>query len=208
MHLLQPTQLAIRDLAFERNNQFLFRDLSASLHSGELLQIRGTNGSGKSTLLRIVAGLLESQSGTVTWQNQPINPHQLHYIGHQNSLRHNLTVYENLKLQSALTTKSITQSQLETAIRQVGLAQVMHSQALHLSAGQSRRFCLARLLLTPMPLWILDEPATALDANGQQLLTELLHVHLANGGIAMLATHQPLPLSCTIKTILLGEQHA
>jgi len=213
MHSLQPNKLTIDNLAFERNNQFLFREINFALQAGDLLQVRGANGSGKSTLLRMLAGFIEPQGGTILWQDKSICQHrdayqqQLHYLGHHNGIKHSLTVYENLQLHAALMTNKPEPNHLKTAIKQVDLTHVSHTQAIHLSAGQLRRLGLARLLLHPIPLWILDEPTTALDADGQALLGHLLKQHLTNGGMAIIATHQTLAILHNTKTIYLGEQH-
>lgn len=191
----------IDNLAFERNNQFLFAQINCTLQAGEVLQIRGANGSGKSTLLRILAGLIEPTNGSIVTQ-------PLHYLGHQNAVKQNLTVYENLKLYSALSGIKIQHLEINAIVKKIGLNHVTHRKACYLSAGQVRRLSLARLLLNPVPLWLLDEPTTALDTEGQQLLTDLLNQQAANGGMAIVATHQNLLLTHPLKTIHLGEQYA
>jgi heme exporter protein A len=201
-------QLRIDNIAFERNDRYLFSEINCILQAGELLQIRGDNGSGKSTLLRIIAGLIEPQVGRVLGDEKSIDPQQLHYIGHQNGVKLHLTVRENLQLFSALTTQPIDSDNLKRIMQRMGLSSLQHKHALQLSAGQLRRLALARLLLHPVALWVLDEPATALDDAGQALLADLLTQHLTAGGIAILALHQSLPLQCATKTIRLGEQHA
>jgi heme exporter protein A len=187
--------LILNNLAFERNHQLLFQPVNCTLNAGDSLQVRGTNGSGKSTLLRILAGYIETEIGSVTWQGQSIlqaeNYSQtLCYLGHQNGIRPYLTTYENLKLYCALSAQKSESSLLISALRQVGLAHAIETQAVFLSAGQKRRLALARLLVNPKPLWILDEPTTALDADGVSLLNELLVSHLNQNGIAIVATHQ------------------
>ncbi len=195
-------KLAINNLAFERNNKILFSQINCVLNSGELLQVRGANGSGKSTLLRILAGLIEPETGTVLWQDKLI------YLGHQHGVKSHLTVHENLKLNATLFANKINSEAIRSTIQKIGLSHVANAQAFTLSAGQLRRLSLARLLLNPAQLWILDEPTTSLDVAGQQLLHELLNLHVTNGGMAVLATHQHLSLQCNIKTIALGDQHA
>jgi heme exporter protein A len=203
--------LAIHNLAFARNYQFLFTGINCTVQPGELLQISGKNGSGKTTLLRIMAGLLEPEEGVILWHEKPIHQQretysqQLHYIGHKNGVRPYLTVYENLKLFDYLLGYRYSGS-LKEILKQMNLSALMHKQALHLSAGQLRRLCLAKLLLNSSPLWILDEPTTTLDAEGQQLLTSLLLQHLTNDGMVVLATHQPLSING--KIIDLEQYHA
>jgi heme exporter protein A len=212
MQLPHSIQLNVDDLAFERNYELLFSDISFALQKGELLQVKGANGSGKSTLLRILAGFIEPHAGAVLWKNQSIfqerasYQEQLRYVGHQNGVKHILTVYENVQLSSALCSKRLEKQQIQTVIERVGLSHLMYNQAQHLSAGQLRRLGLARLLLNPASLWILDEPTTALDTDGQQLLADIFNEHLDQGGMVIVATHQSLLLTRDVKTILLGEQ--
>ena len=202
----QPlTKFSIDDLAFERNNRFLFSNINCSLQAGELLQIRGANGSGKSTLLRILAGYIEPQTGKILWQGQSITEQrdtyqqQLHYVGHQNGVKPNLTVYENLQLNCALIGIPAAPAHLYKIIERIGL--INATQTSQLSAGQTRRLALARLLLQPAPLWILDEPTTALDSQAQEFLLTILNEHLKNNGIAIVATHQDLSLTAKIITL-------
>ncbi len=206
-------KLTIANIAFERNYQFLFSQINCVLNSGEILQVRGVNGSGKSTLLRILSGFIEPHHGTVLWQEQSIFRYRdayqqfLHYVGHLNGTKSNLTVHENLKLNAALTRSKINSLHLQAILKKMGLTHIANIQAQHLSAGQLRRVSLARLLLHPTPLWILDEPTTALDTEGQELLCDLLNQHVANNGIAIVATHQNLALHGITKTLHL-EVHS
>lgn len=204
--------LTIQNLSVERGQHLLFSDINCRLNAGEFLQIRGANGSGKSTLLRTIAGYLLPESGMILWQGKSITtqhdtyPQQLHYLGHQHGVKAHLSVYENLLLNCALANIHLNHKQLTNILQQIGLLPLQHKLAMHLSAGQSRRLALARLLLAPQPLWILDEPTTALDAQAQDLLITLLKQHLSNNGMAIIATHQELTL--TGKLITLGEQNA
>ncbi len=203
--------LCIHNLTFERN-QTLFAKLNETVNPGDIIQIRGANGSGKTTLLRILACLIEPHQGKITWNDLCIAKHRetylenVIYIGHLNGTKPNLTVYENLSLNGILT--GCTPQKLNNVIEKAGLEKVSHKRAHCLSAGQLRRLCLARLMLTPRPLWLLDEPHTALDSDGQLLLNLLLKEHVAQQGIAMIATHQVLTLNHSMKTIMLGDQHA
>jgi heme exporter protein A len=203
--------LSLNQIEFERNNEYLFHSVSFTQKAGEMLQINGANGCGKSTLLRIIAGYLEPQQGDVVWEGKSIfrqlddYQQQIHYVGHQNGLKLQLTVIENLKLISALHIKKPVMSQLTDILEQLGLTHLIDTQALYLSAGQKRRLALARLLLTPRKLWILDEPTTALDSLGQLLLTELLAKHLSEKGIAIIATHHELGMREQIKKITLEK---
>lgn len=204
-------QLSVHHLTFERNQRFLFENLSFSLNAGELLQLRGANGSGKSTLLRMLAGLIEPQEGKICWNGVSVQDHcedyqqALHYLGHQNGVKTYLTIDENLQLLGSLYHQRFSEQTLADTLRQLGLSQSRHTPVANLSAGQARRLSLAKLLLLRAPLWLLDEPATALDQPGQTVLAELLATHAAQGGSAIIATHQALNIP---RTLWLGEPHA
>ncbi len=181
-------------------------------NEGDIIQVRGHNGCGKSSLLRILAGFIEPQKGRITWDGLCISTYRdvyienLIYIGHLNAIKPNLTVYENLSLKRTLTGHK--SQDVNIIIKKIGLHKAIDRQAQYLSAGQLRRLCLARLMLAPATLWILDEPNTALDDEGQALLNELLIEHTENNGIAIIATHQELSLNHAIKTIHLGNNYA
>jgi heme exporter protein A len=206
--------LQIEDLAFIRNDVMLFSNLSCQLDAGNVLQILGENGSGKSTLLRILAGYMHAETGNISWHAKSITAHrdvyqqQLHYVGHQNGVKQNLTAAENLQLYRALRGTTCTSGHIKNILEQVGLGHAANTEASRLSAGQGRRLALGRLLLDPAPLWILDEPTTALDSAGQILLHTLLNQHLAAQGSVIVATHQSLSLTKPAQTIQLGEQNA
>lgn len=202
-------KLCISALAFERNYRLLLNNINCVLQAGEVLQVRGANGCGKSTLLRILAGFIEIQTGTVLWNDKCINEYResyqsdIQYIGHQNGVRPHLTVMENLKLYGALTNIKISTQQVSQVLKALDLYHLSDGIALHLSAGQQRRLALARLLLHPVPLWILDEPTTALDIAGQQLFINMLQQHLNKGGMAVLTAHHELEVKLGIKEIIL-----
>jgi heme exporter protein A len=206
------TQLCIEDIAFERNYRRLFGGITAELNAGEILQVQGANGAGKSTLLRMLAGYIEPLHGKILWRSKSIfvarhgYQQQLHYLGHQNGLKPQLTVLENLRLSLALAAVKFDADLAHQTLAQLQIAQVARQPVYQLSAGQCRRAALARLLLKPCQLWILDEPTTALDAAGQQTLLAMLNQHCARGGMAILAAHQPLQLLNPPQVIALGER--
>jgi len=204
--------LSIHHLAFQRNNKLLFSDISFGLEAGEMLQVRGENGCGKSTLLRILAGYIYPETGRVLWHGKNIFQHlddyseAITYLGHQNGLKPHLTVYENLKLAVALSGIKMQSDALKNILHVMKLDQSEKTQAVYLSAGQKRRLALARLQLIPARLWILDEPATALDHAGRHLLADMLKQHLACGGMAIVATHHDSDSGSVIKTLELGSK--
>ncbi|HCJ3708849.1 cytochrome c biogenesis heme-transporting ATPase CcmA, partial [Klebsiella pneumoniae] len=172
----------------------LFAALTLSLAAGELLQIAGDNGAGKTSLLRILCGLARPESGVVSWQGQPLAKvresfhRQLLWLGHKPGVNAALTADENLRFFFPASRLQ----QRESALAAVGLAGYEDLPLSQLSAGQQRRVALTRLWLTDAPLWILDEPFTALDATAMETLTRRLEQHARQGGCAILTTHQPL----------------
>lgn len=194
-----------------RGDSVLFDDVSFTLAAGQALIITGPNGSGKSTLLRILAGLLAADSGAFSVEGPdgvtlPVNE-AAHYLGHRNAMKRELRVSENLgfwkSFQAGEHGGGIS---VEAAIEAVGLAGVAHLPFGYLSAGQQRRIALARLLVAERPLWLLDEPTAALDKRSDQLFADLVAAHLAGGGLAVAATHQPLGLS-SARTLELSGLH-
>ncbi len=177
----------VKNLSAERNHRLLFKDLSFTLRAGECLQILGENGAGKTTLLRTLSGLMPILEGSIHWKDDLI------YIGHQNSVKAHLTPRENLKFMMALT-GFCTSISIEQALETMDLQSLAHVPTHTLSAGQQRRLGLARLLFNSARLWILDEPLTALDQKGIQLIEQLLKTHLKQQGLLILTSHQPLKI--------------
>ncbi|MDO4232230.1 MAG: heme ABC exporter ATP-binding protein CcmA [Lautropia sp.] len=188
-----------RSLRLARGPVLLIDDLGFSLNRGEALLLRGANGSGKSTLLRALLGLTPVQNGEITLDGETfapgsgrLRPHAL-WLGHAHGMKAELTAIENLGLTAGLDGTAPTRAALRTALGRVGLGQKLNVETRRLSQGQRQRLALARLLLAPhRPLWLLDEPSAALDAEGSGLLDELLGEHLTAGGCALIATHLPV----------------
>jgi heme exporter protein A len=189
------------DLTAVRGGRTVFAGLSFTLGAGETLVVTGPNGAGKSTLLRLVAGLLAPVAGSIAIEPAPGGGFDasLHYLGHLDGLKTALSVRQNLEFWRALWHGKPVAPALEA----VGLVNLADLPVGVLSAGQRRRVALARLLLAERPLWLLDEPATALDAAGEATLGRVIAAHLAAGGLAMVATHGDLPLVPTA-TLALG----
>src|SRR5215207_4841943 len=189
-------RLSAADLTCERGGRELFSGLGFSLAGGEALVVTGRNGSGKSSLLRLIAGLLRPDRGRISIEGgdpERSIAEQAHYLGHQDALKPSLTVGENLRFWSAYLGPA--ENPPERALVQFGLEDLADLPAAYLSAGQKRRLSLARLLTAHRPLWLLDEPSAALDAEGQSRLTDLMVEHLARCGLILAAAHGPIGLA-------------
>jgi heme exporter protein A len=188
------------DLDIWRGGRRLVGRLSFALERGQKALIVGPNGSGKTSLLRIVAGLAPASSGQVTWNGvgtydlSPEARADVVYSAHLDGLKKDLTVRENLEFYARLRGADEALGEL---LEVLSLEKVADRQVRHLSAGQRRRAGLATLLAARAKLWILDEPMTNLDAAGRTLVTGRIRTHLAAGGLALIATHQPEELSDT-----------
>ena len=179
-----------------RGSRELFSGLDFDLRAGEALAVTGANGAGKTSLLRLIAGLLAAAGGSVELNGGDADQtlaEQAHYLGHRDALKSALSVTENLSFWIDF----LGPGAMETgpALAAVGLDHVAHLPAAYLSAGQRRRLSIGRLLAVPRPLWLLDEPTTALDGAGQALFAGLMTDHLRQGGLIVAATHAPLGIS-------------
>lgn len=179
------------NLACVRGDKILFRHLGFSTTKGGLLVLSGPNGCGKTSLLRVLAGLAPADAGKVLWQGKPIKNNAAYmasmlYIGHQNAIKPELTVYDNVQFWAALRG---TEMLVPAALQFFNLTPMIDIPAGQLSTGWQRRVALARLLATPSTLWLLDEPATNLDAAGQVLLEGLIETRVEKGGMVILSSH-------------------
>jgi heme exporter protein A len=186
---LPDSLLSAHALSCERDGRVLFDGLDVDVGQGDIVELRGANGSGKTTLLRCLAGLTEDFVGHVD-RRAPFL-----YLGHRGGLNRELTARENLRWYAALAGVAGTDSALDRALDDVGLAGYALTPCQQMSAGQQRRVTLARLCFADMPLWLLDEPLTALDDAGCELVRELLDAHRRRGGGAVCATHPRLGLA-------------
>jgi heme exporter protein A len=180
----------------------LFDDVSFKLSRGQLLRVAGANGSGKTSLLRIMCGLLAPSAGELRWCGRSIRAEREEYsrnlvfIGHLNALKDDLTALENLQVAAALGGMSAESARMLAGLNRFGVAHCAELPAKVLSQGQRRRVALARLALSAaVPLWILDEPFSALDVGAVAELERLLTEHLASGGMLVLTTHQEVQVA-------------
>ena len=202
MSTTSPALITAKQLTCIREERILFEDLSFNINAGDIVQIEGPNGAGKTSLLRILAGLSIPYEGEVLFNQQPITNikdlfhHNLLYLGHLAGVKGEMTAQENLDFNLALSGLSTHQS--EETLAQVALLGFEDALASHLSAGQHRRIALAKLWQSKAPIWILDEPFTAIDKRGVQKLEQLFVEHAKQGGCVILTTHQDLSLASSL----------
>ncbi len=186
-------RLSGNGLVCVRGGREVFSGLDFEAATGEALAVMGRNGSGKTSLLRLIAGLLIPAGGTIALNggNAELTlPEQCHYLGHSDALKPALSVAENLSFLADFLGGE--RSDAAESLASVGLDHATDLPAAFLSAGQRRRLSLARLLTVRRPVWLLDEPTTALDVGGQDMFGGLMRDHLGRGGMIVAATHAPL----------------
>ena len=194
--------LEAHDLACLKGDRLLFRGLALRLQAGGLLRVAGPNGVGKTSLLRLVTGLALPEAGEVRWRSVGIRSdrealhRELLYLGHAPALNDLLTPLENLRFACAAAGDDVDEQSCVTALARIGLENQLDLPARVLSQGQRRRVGLARLFLAARrPLWVLDEPFTALDVSAVAELAATLSDHCDAGGMVMLTTHQDAPFT-------------
>ncbi|MFO1427613.1 MAG: cytochrome c biogenesis heme-transporting ATPase CcmA [Steroidobacteraceae bacterium] len=192
-------QLAVQGFHVFRGDRHVLRGIGFELPAGRCLQVTGRNGAGKTTLLRALCGLVDVEAGSVLWdgvevdRREPEFHAQLAYLGHDAPLKGDLTGRENLRYCVGLR-RAIRREELDRGLERVGAQPFADRPVRSLSAGQRRRIALAALWLYGVSLWILDEPTTNLDAQGQQLVTGMILEHIAGGGSVVAAVHHELEL--------------
>jgi heme exporter protein A len=201
------------DLECTRGERVLFTGMRLRVEPGTLLRVAGPNGTGKTSLLRMLCGLLQPTHGDIRWRGTGIRKLKeeywsaLAYVGHLNGVKDDLTAAENVRASAGIAGLAADDAAVRSALDSVGLAGFEDSLARFLSQGQRRRIALARLFLSAaVPLWILDEPFTALDARGIASLSALIARHLAGGNTVVFTTHQEVPIDAArAATVELGR---
>ena len=191
--------LEIDTLALRRGERLLFERFDLSLGAGEAVALTGRNGAGKTSLLRAVAGLIRPEAGSVRFESatgalepDTARAEGLHLMGHHDGLKSGRTAREELQFQGQWT--GARAEAVDQAIETMQLARLLDIEVRRLSAGQRRRLALARLVASPRPLWLLDEPLAPLDAEQRVRFGELMAAHLSGGGLILAAVHDPLPV--------------
>ena len=193
--------LVVTNLAVVRGERMLFKQLDFSLNNGAVLYLQGENGAGKTTLLRTLCGLTQPYTGGVSWCGEDIKgmaeeySKNILYIGHLPGIKEDLTALENLQFSLALLGSTVDKPEVVEVLKALGLAKALHLPTRMLSQGQKRRVLLARLWLQDLPLWILDEPFTALDVAAIDLMKQKIESFANTGGIVVMTSHQDFTLN-------------
>ena len=197
---MSDRSLQAQNLHLWRGDRHVLRGLSFGVGAGECLLVTGSNGTGKTSLLRSLAGLMYLEGGQVLWVGKSIRDdlHAFHselaYIGHEPPLKLDLTATENLRYWVGIR-RRLSSRDIKGALDRVGGSHWSDRPVRTLSAGQKRRVALAGLILMAAPLWLLDEPTTNLDTQGQQLVSSLIVDHLSGGGVVVAAIHHDLGIA-------------
>lgn len=205
--------LSTHNLECIRGDRVLFSHLNITIPPGKILQIEGRNGCGKTSLLRLLCGVMMPSEGSILWNGSDILEDRSEYyadaayLGHHNGIKGELTALENLHFAQALSASKSDEDLFEILAR-LSLRGYEDIPCRHLSAGQNRRVALARLLAAEAGVWILDEPFTALDRKGIQLVEEIFESHVSTGGTIILTTHHPLKKDDRYYTALNLEEAA
>lgn len=192
--------LELRNFACIREGEPLFKPVNQVMNGGQVIQVAGPNGAGKTTLLRSLCGLFDSFEGDILFDGQKISRmrhaflSQLLYLGHQPGVKKSLTARENLNWFAGVAGQKQV-FDVRDVLLQVGLAGYEDIPCHQMSAGQHRRVGLARLYFDRSPIWVLDEPFTAIDVHGVARLEALIEKKAKEGGLVVLTTHQVLNIA-------------
>lgn len=192
--------LQVSELTCARSGRLLFSELAFELESGQVLQVVGGNGKGKSTLLRILVGLYSDYEGNIDWL--PDEPPL--FLGHRIGVKGGLTVLENLSWQAALRQDLPREREPDQVLSQLALSDYGSVRAARLSEGQRKRLSLAPFLMLRHDCWMMDEPLSALDQEGQVMLLALMDEHVAAGGAVLFTSHQVVTLTSGVTTLELA----
>jgi len=196
--LVKVPKFRINNLSCQKGFNFLFRDINFTANESDIIQIKGANGKGKTSLLRILSGLSEPDSGFITFNDFLSDSDEYQkdilYLGHNPSISIDLTVIENLEYLRSLNNTDLKLQSLH-ALKKLGLSNFQNEFCLNLSAGQKRRVILSMLVLSNSKVWLLDEPFTALDSLGIELIESLIEQHCDNEGICFFTSHQTSSLN-------------
>ncbi len=202
--------LSVAELSCVRAGHTLFRGVGFDLAPGECLHLEGGNGVGKTSLLRILAGFSPAAQGQVRWQGQLLGSsacrlnQDLLYLGHQLALKEELNALENLQAGAAIAGTPVARDAALAALQRLGLGSRAALPVRVLSQGQKRRVALARLVLQPQPLWLLDEPFVALDGPAQDVVAGFMAAHLERAGMVLFTSHQPVDIGGRSRSYRLG----
>jgi heme exporter protein A len=200
-------KLSADGLTLFRGERCLFQDLSFALNPGELLLLEGRNGTGKTSLMRAIAGLIEFEDGDVMWEGKPLRSNRHDFYGslvwmqHRVGFKADLNLVENLKFESHLRAQS--GEDFDQVCERLDIDRLKRLPLRALSAGPQRRVALARMLMSKVPLWLMDEPFTNLDREGRALVMDLTTEHLADGGMCIMAAHQDVEIGGNVTRITL-----
>ena len=198
-------QLSANKLTLFRGERCLFTDLSFALNPSQLLLLEGRNGSGKTSLMRAIAGLIEFESGEIFWEGASVRSNRQAFHGaivwmaHRVGFKADLTLVENLRFESHL--RSQSKADFDEVLQRLNIDRLKRLPLRSLSAGQQRRVALARMLLSRVPLWLMDEPFTNLDREGRSLVMRLTTEHLAQSGMCIMAAHQDVEIDADVTKI-------
>ncbi len=201
-------QINVSKLSLIRSERLILSDVNFSVKSGKAIFLRGDNGVGKTSLLMAIAGYLHIGAGEISWRTDNDNEEEnslidnLHFIAHQTAIKPTLSLKDNLMFWCTL--YGGAPEKVIDALKTVGLSHAIDFEAGLLSAGQKKRLSLARLLVANRALWLLDEPTSSLDREGDKLVANLIDNHLERGGIAIIATHLDLNIK-NAKTFILTK---
>jgi len=200
-------KLSASELTLFRGERCLFKHLSFALNPGELLLLEGRNGTGKTSLMRAIAGLIEFEDGDILWEGKPVRTNRQSFYGslvwmqHRVGFKADLTLVENLRFETHLRAQS--GEDFEEVLKRLDIDRLKRLPIRSLSAGQQRRVALARMLLSRVPLWLMDEPFTNLDREGRALVMNLTTEHLDRGGMCIMAAHQDVEIGGNVQKIVL-----